>query len=142
MHFMTSFSTSTTPASELRYDPYLLDDRPRYQMMQASHSGSTVLIDEDGVIRYTSPSAQQVLAIGKQGAEGEALLSVIHRQDILNAMVNLDRIRRRTDTTVSWVSRLRTRDRWEWFKVSATGFRYDRGHHPVAALFLQPLNSL
>jgi PAS domain S-box-containing protein len=125
-----------------QFDPYLVSDRPRFQRLQLEHAGATLVVDGDGVIRYVSPSAASILAIGNRDAEGEALLSVIHRQDVLNAMVNLDRIRSASDTTVSWVSRLRTRDRWEWFKVSATGFRYDRGHHPVAVLFLQPLNDL
>jgi PAS domain-containing protein len=138
---MHPFAAPVT-APSTRFDPYLLDDRVRYQTMQVAHSPATLLIDTDGVIRYASPTARRVLAIGKQATEGEVLLSVVHRQDVLNALVNLDKIRRRTDTAVSWVTRLRTRDRWEWFKVSATGFRYDRGHHPVAALFLQPLNGL
>lgn len=133
-------SSGSIASGSYRYDPYLLDDRRRYQMMQVAHSGSVLLVDADSVIRYASPSTKSVLAIGKACAEGESLLSVVHRQDVLNAMVNLDRIRGRGDGIVSWVSRLRTRDRWEWFKVSATSFRYDRGHHPVAALFLQPLN--
>lgn len=136
-------AASTFQASiDSRLEPYLLHERARYQQMLTEHTGAALMVDRDGIIRYVSPTARRVLAIGNADAEGQSILSVIHRQDILNAMVNLDRIRTSFARNVSWVSRMRTRNRWEWFKVSATSFRYDRGHHPVAALFLQPLNDL
>jgi PAS domain S-box-containing protein len=139
---MTATAGAPQAAFESGFEPYFLDERSRYQLMLAENAGATLIVDAEGVIRYVSPTARRVLAIGNTDAEGQAILSVIHRQDVLNAMVNLDRIRSTSTQNVSWVSRLRTRNRWEWFKVSATSFRYDRGHHPVAALFLQPLSDL
>jgi hypothetical protein len=140
MHTVSHIDAISAPHPADRLDPYLIDDRRRYQMMQFAHAGAVLLVDTDGIIRYSSSSSNKLLAIGKTTAEGESLLSLVHRQDILNAMVNLDRIRRCGDTEVSWVSRLRTRNRWEWFKVYATSFRYDRGHRSIAALFVQPLS--
>lgn len=122
------------------FDTYLIGDRKRYRVLQLAHGDNVIILNMDATIRYLSASVERML-MRRHGPDlqGESILMLLHSKDMLNTRMMLERIVAGQAPALEWVTRLRTGERWDWFKARATRFSYAGETEPVIALFMMPL---
>ena len=90
---------------------------------EAYVEGSTDIItalDEDGIVKYQSPSATRILGYGSDGLVGENGFDYVHPDDREAAVEAFARLLRNPDEVVTVECRLRTAD-GEWRRIEVRG---------------------
>lgn len=137
---MVPDSTSATSSIASGFDTYLIADRKRYHLLQLAHGDNVIILRDGAIIRHLSASARRTLGVrATHGLSGQSVFSLLYSKDMLNTRIMLERVEAGYAPALEWVTRLRTGDRWEWFKLRATRFHYADEVRPVVAIFLAPL---
>jgi two-component system, NarL family, sensor histidine kinase ComP len=66
----------------LTQNPYLIDEDERYKIVAENTSDIIVLVDNEGIVRYVSPSLYSTAGYRNEDYEGKDAFNLIHPEDI------------------------------------------------------------
>ena len=98
----------------------------RFRSLVQNASDLIVVVDEEGIVRYQSPSAERVLGYGSEELMGTRVAALVHAEDADSALATIARAIRERGGSARAEWRLRRGDgRWTRGEVIATNLRDD-----------------
>lgn len=98
----------------------------RFRSLVQNASDLIVVVDDEGIVRYQSPSAERVLGYGSEALMGTRIAALVHAEEAGAALLTIARARQEPGGSAHAEWRLRRGDgRWTRAEVIATNLRED-----------------